>query len=55
MAHLLGLIPEGSVKGFDWFKPKFKPENLVYIGIFITIFYLKLKFCLIYYLRTKRY
>jgi hypothetical protein len=32
MAHLIGLIKKGSVKGFDWLTPRFDPKNLVYIG-----------------------
>lgn len=33
VAHLLGWMKEGEMKGFDWFKPLLKPENLVYIGL----------------------
>jgi len=33
VAHLLGWIEEGEMKGFDWFKPCLKPENIVYIGL----------------------
>lgn len=33
VAHLLGWIPEGSMKGFDWFVPKLKAENIVFIGL----------------------
>eukprot|EP01016_Furgasonia_blochmanni_P050702 TRINITY_DN7876_c0_g1_i1.p1 TRINITY_DN7876_c0_g1~~TRINITY_DN7876_c0_g1_i1.p1 ORF type:complete len:350 (-),score=109.26 TRINITY_DN7876_c0_g1_i1:174-1223(-) len=32
-AHLLGWIPDGTVKGFDWFSGKLKVEDIVYIGI----------------------
>lgn len=33
VAHLLGWMPEGSVPGFDWFKPNLKPEDIAYIGL----------------------
>ena len=35
VAHLLGWIGQGEVKGFNWFKdvPVLKPENIVYIGL----------------------
>lgn len=33
VAHLLGWIPEGSMKAFDWLTPKLKPENIVFIGL----------------------
>ena len=32
-AHLMGWMSEGELKGFDWFQPLLKPENLVYIGL----------------------
>jgi arginase len=33
VAHLLGWIPEGSMKSFDWLVPQLKPENIVFIGL----------------------
>jgi len=33
VAHLLGWIEKGSVKGFDWFEACLKPEDIVYIGL----------------------
>lgn len=33
VAHLLGWMEEGSVPGFDWFKPCLKTEDIVYIGL----------------------
>jgi hypothetical protein len=33
IGHLMGLIEKDSVEGFDWFTPKLKPENLVFIGL----------------------
>lgn len=33
VAHLLGWMPQGSVKGFDWLKVTLKPENIVFIGL----------------------
>lgn len=33
VAHLLGWMPKGSVKAFDWVTETLKPENLVYIGL----------------------
>jgi arginase len=33
VAHLFGWIPEGTVPGFDWFKPNLKPEDIAYIGL----------------------
>ena len=33
VAHLLGWIPKGSMKSFNWLTPKLKPENIVYIGL----------------------
>ena len=33
VAHLLGWIKEGEIKGFDWFTPSLKAENIVYIGL----------------------
>jgi arginase len=33
VAHLLGWITEGTVPGFDWFKPCLKKEDIVYIGL----------------------
>lgn len=32
VAHLLGWFKK-SVKGFEWFTPKLKPENIVFIGL----------------------
>jgi arginase len=33
VAHLLGWIPEGTLPGFDWFKPVLHPEDIVYVGL----------------------
>jgi arginase len=33
VAHLLGWMAEGTIPGFDWFKPNLKPEDIVYIGL----------------------
>jgi len=33
VAHLLGWIPEGTVPGFDWFKPCLSKDDIVYIGL----------------------
>lgn len=33
VAHLLGWIEPGTMKGFDWVENYLKPENLVYIGL----------------------
>ena len=33
VAHLLGWMPQGSVKSFDWLKPALNPRNIVYIGL----------------------
>ena len=33
MAHCLGWIEHGSMRGFDWLLPLMKPENLCYIGL----------------------
>ena len=33
VAHLLGWMPQGSVKAFDWLKPALNPKNIVYIGL----------------------
>ena len=33
VAHLLGWIGEGTVLGFDWFKPCINPDDIVYIGL----------------------
>jgi arginase len=33
VAHLLGWMKKGEVKGFDWFTPGLKAENIVYIGL----------------------
>ena len=33
VAHLLGWIQKGEVKGFDWFEPCLKAEDIVYIGL----------------------
>jgi len=32
-AHLMGWMPAGSVKGFDWFTPCLKETEIVYIGL----------------------
>ena len=32
-AHLLGWMPEGTVPGFDWFKPNMRPEDIAFIGL----------------------
>ena len=32
VAHLLGWFTK-EVKGFEWFTPKLKPENIVFIGL----------------------
>lgn len=33
VAHLLGWMAEGTIPGFDWFKPCLKSEDIVYIGL----------------------
>jgi len=33
VAHLLGWMKKGELKGFDWFTPSLKAENIVYIGL----------------------
>lgn len=32
-AHLMGWVPEGSIRGFDWFKPCLEDTEIVYIGL----------------------
>ncbi len=33
VAHLLGWMKKGAIKGFDWFEPCLKGEDIVYIGL----------------------
>ena len=33
VAHLMGWIGEGKMRGFDWLVPALKPENIAYIGL----------------------